>query len=702
MLYFSFQYLKVKHLYSSKYKVMFKNTIILLLFLLSGQYICAQESYSKFTAVLNTIDSPGARAKYILEYEQSSDISYHEEYTDFLEEAINYYLGQNAPDTILNLVTSVADHYIFSHQVNHQKAKEVLDLVIPYQKLISDTTAWTNYLVQRGEIAIYNNNFDDAIDIFKTILDVAVDTTQYSYSYAHLKLGEVYANHWNILKSIIHFNKASDLFLKQENVGMYLWTQSGLASLYSLNSLYKEANNARNIIYKVGVENKAFDIVTIAHLTAAMENKERNNQEKRLYHLKQANEYSKHQSTVQDYVKAVNYTFHTLYYTEKRQIDSSEFYFKKLENLYSPDKHGAWVKSYYLIGKASNYHLHGNYTAAENIILQLIKDAKTTRKASMRLRFYETLSTLYNEWGKRELELQALKNYSSLKDSLEDLRINNQFLYYNQLFESEKKDKTILQQEASIQLLSAQNKLILMRWAIVVLVIGVIFTVFYFYKSRKFAIQKNKLQENFSQRLISSQELEKSKISRDLHDGLSQQLILIKNRLDILGYNDVSEMVSGSLDELRSITRSLHPAILSNFGLTAALEYLCTNLNKYADDIEVSHHIERIDNLLDEEHELHLYRIVQEILNNILKHAECSTISISILPKKKDIFIRIQDNGKGFELEEAEISGLGMNSIRERSKIIGGHLEIQSKKNKGTVITLKIPVYERHKDSISR
>jgi signal transduction histidine kinase/ligand-binding sensor domain-containing protein len=207
----------------------------------------------------------------------------------------------------------------------------------------------------------------------------------------------------------------------------------------------------------------------------------------------------------------------------------------------------------------------------------------------------------------------------------------------------------------------------------------------------------------FSRQLIESQEAERKRIASELHDGLGQSLVIIKNRA-MLGLNkgddyarvarelgSISDSASQALDEVREITNNLRPQLLDRLGLTKAIQSM---LKKFAGVIEVESQIDSIDGLFTENEEISIYRIVQESVNNIIKHAGASKAVVEIKRGVKEVSITIRDNGKGFDMAtlDAERRTLGLVGLKERAQLLKGEIVIDSKPGAGTSIHVTVPV----------
>ena len=212
---------------------------------------------------------------------------------------------------------------------------------------------------------------------------------------------------------------------------------------------------------------------------------------------------------------------------------------------------------------------------------------------------------------------------------------------------------------------------------------------FYYYKNNA----ERKQNEAYTHNLIKGQEEERTRVARELHDSVGQKLMLLTKKTKAIGNSEMEFLASNTLEELRTISRGLHPATLERLGPTEAIKTMIDEVDTNT-TIFFTHDIEDIDACLSKEASLHLYRIIQEVLNNMVKHAEAKAASVTIEKKKNTIEVIIIDNGKGFEhSEKMKMSdSLGMKTLLERAKILRSRIDIKSQINKGTTVTLIIPI----------
>lgn len=219
------------------------------------------------------------------------------------------------------------------------------------------------------------------------------------------------------------------------------------------------------------------------------------------------------------------------------------------------------------------------------------------------------------------------------------------------------------------------------------------------YYRRVSQLKKEKqIQIEFSGQLIQSQEDERKRIASELHDSLGQDLLVIKN-LALLNKNkddqfeEISKTASVALDEVRRISYNLHPYQLDRLGLTKAIQSMFLNI-KDATTIKFDLQVDTIENLLSKDKEINIFRIIQECVNNILKHSEASAAAVNVQSIENQIRIEIADNGKGFDFQSAkeQSKGLGLKNLINRVSLLDGEIDFISSDVFATIVKIKIPV----------
>lgn len=213
-------------------------------------------------------------------------------------------------------------------------------------------------------------------------------------------------------------------------------------------------------------------------------------------------------------------------------------------------------------------------------------------------------------------------------------------------------------------------------------------------------------QQAFSRRLIASQENERKRIAAELHDSLGQRLVVIKNlsllllqdRPDIPALNqrqrekvaEISEEASGAVREVREIAYDLRPYRLDRLGLTAALQSMIETALT-ASSISFGIEMDNIDNVFPKADEINFYRIVQECVNNILKHSGATRAAVQIRRNGGGLTLTVRDDGKGFAHNvQAGMGGFGLMGISERAQLLGGRAGVESIPGEGTTVMIEI------------
>lgn len=218
-------------------------------------------------------------------------------------------------------------------------------------------------------------------------------------------------------------------------------------------------------------------------------------------------------------------------------------------------------------------------------------------------------------------------------------------------------------------------------------------------------------QEAFARQLIETQDHERARIAAELHDGLSQSLVIIKNRaLSSLKAPDdheraleqlreIAEASTHTIDEVREIIYDLHPVQLDRLGLTEAIGEMLGEIAE-THGLEISSEFDDINRLLSKDSANNLYRIVQESLNNIIKHAKAEKVAVLLKVHTGSLALTVKDDGQGFVPAEtqnhARRGGFGLTGIVERARLLGGESLIESAPGRGTTVSVTLPLKERH------
>lgn len=203
------------------------------------------------------------------------------------------------------------------------------------------------------------------------------------------------------------------------------------------------------------------------------------------------------------------------------------------------------------------------------------------------------------------------------------------------------------------------------------------------------------------------QEEERRRLARELHDGIGQTLTALKNHLTWLerqdgtlapdpGLEQAVHLASEALDDTRELSRLLRPPVLDDLGLAPALRWLGRTVSKrFPIDVEVD--AADLENRPAPEIETVVFRIAQEALTNSAKHANATRATLTLQTSGTSLELVVQDDGRGFEVaaklaEVDERTGIGLRGMRDRVELFGGHLQIRSSQEAGTVVSAQLPL----------
>ncbi len=314
---------------------------------------------------------------------------------------------------------------------------------------------------------------------------------------------------------------------------------------------------------------------------------------------------------------------------------------------------------------------------------------------------YKVMSEAYAGMGDYKSAFEQHKLFSTYSDSLFNLKRNEQVAEIQSKYETEKKEKENLQlqsKNAEQALMLSKQRLYLI--ALITVVIAVVLGTS-LYTSRNKLKQERLLNEEIQRQeslrlraVIESQEQERRRIAAELHDGLGQVLSAARvNLASAKGESEIKnslELIDRSCSDLREISHNMMPAALGKGGIVPAIEEMIGRINA-AGTTHFDLDVDGMDQRLPKETEVHLFRIAQELINNILKYAEAKEASVQLVRENNGITMMVEDNGKGFEKKQLEQgTGNGWYNILSRLKLINGEIEVDARPGSGAVFTIHL------------
>ncbi|MCW3463078.1 tetratricopeptide repeat-containing sensor histidine kinase [Chitinophaga nivalis] len=352
------------------------------------------------------------------------------------------------------------------------------------------------------------------------------------------------------------------------------------------------------------------------------------------------------------------------------------------------------------------------YAAATRYIDQAIGLAQQQPAGEVLLQAYLAASELKAARQQYAAAFALRKTYEHLHDSLtgDVTRKNVQQLEIQ--YQSEKKDRDL----AEKKLLLTQKDLLLQQknlWLILfliglILLLVVVFVVWQRFRHR-YRLQQQQLQTleaakalQVLEALMQGEEKERERLSRDLHDGIGGMLSAVKMHFSALrqehtclqengAYLHTLHMLDNAIGEVRKTAHNLMPEVLNSMGLANALAFFCNNVSHHR-QLDVRFYTDGRLQRFKAGFELSVYRIVQELVNNIIKHAHATTAIVQITQHRELLSITVEDNGRGFRQQAAEYTGMGLHHLASRITALNGTLDMTTVADQGTTVYMEFNV----------
>ncbi|MDW5288784.1 sensor histidine kinase [Formosa sp. PL04] len=544
--------------------------------------------------------------------------------------------------------------------------------------------------IDAGDSYYFVKEVDTAMSYYSKAKDYATKAgNDHVKAFAILYQGYTYTDEGDFAKASQHIQEASKIFQKVKDTFNIITSRNALSILYSANGFLKEAELERKEAIELGELSKNYGVLISIYANSATDNKKQGLQKERLINIHKAVAASE-KSDHLDYFRPI--LLHTLIiaYAENDSLDKARSYYKTLK-ADKKNTEGIYESNYYRASSRLAFAEKDYPSAVEwgKKYLDLVKATNNINNIEDGESFLADVYEKLNQYNEAYTHLKASKK---IEDSLKSVQKNNALSYYQTLYETNKRDQKIKDQNSEIKLLDEQHtrKAQLMWLSIIILI--ALFSIIYLYRSRKYSQKNALLQKTFAEDLIYSVEAERKRISSELHDSVGQSLLLIKNKIFLESENKTdTSLVDSAIDEVRTISQQLHPFQFEKLGLINSIKNTIENFQKnsnifYSEDIE----IETLE--ISKDKEIFIYRMLQECLNNVEKHSEAKACVINVENLKDAVLFEVKDNGTGFDVIEDSklLNSLGMKTLKERAQLIGAQLSINSVKGKGTTIQIKI------------
>ncbi|WP_157909899.1 sensor histidine kinase [Capnocytophaga cynodegmi] len=337
------------------------------------------------------------------------------------------------------------------------------------------------------------------------------------------------------------------------------------------------------------------------------------------------------------------------------------------------------------------------FDEAKQITQKLLKTSinKTIKKNQIRL-IYD-LANLEARLGNHNNAYDLMIKHDILKDSLMEENRKKMFADMEMQYRTAEKEKAIIQ-------LENKNKLnqILLYGGISLFGVITAWVLYAWNVNRKrtkkdFLLRKQQQEIEITHALMEGEQQERNRLARELHDGLGGRITGIKMNVEILSQNyekkeelqKIVKQLDIAIVELRNTAHNLDPSALQKYGLQTAISDFCQSLQNEKHNIKI--YTNGLSDLQDKKWQLSVYRIVQELLTNAVKHSQASEIQLQATFKDNLLLIEVEDNGKGFDPKSIS-RNMGLNNIEARVNYLGGKMEIYSEEGIGTTINIECKI----------
>ncbi len=355
--------------------------------------------------------------------------------------------------------------------------------------------------------------------------------------------------------------------------------------------------------------------------------------------------------------------------------------------------------------------LHGSLSAGMVMAKECLDFCEEINDKEGLNQMYVLLSEGYAKSGNFKKAYEFYRLYSLNNESLTSLERTKAIKNYEMLYETEKKDKEIAQQKGEIEKQKAEiqkrnNQLLLLASGLVIIVLLTILILYIYLKNKQLNFQriqvlKKEQETQMLKSVIEGEEKERKRVARELHDGLGAVLATVKMQISGIQhkfpeiessatYQKAELLIDEACRTVREISHNLMPNILEQQGLIFAMEDLChTFANHHKIDFDFIPYGD--EQLLPDELKITVFRITQELLKNIIKHAAAKAVIVQLTIEENEVILIVEDDGKGFDTATLQ-SGIGIENIRSRTAYLNGTLTLDTTIGQGTTFTIQFPL----------
>lgn len=554
---------------------------------------------------------------------------------------------------------------------------------------------WTTANLMGGRI-------EDAFETATRGLQLAKQGANYRYQYyAFRNMANVYrreANYDSALYYYLNVLKVSEAYLSDTFVSE---AYTGLGAYYAtIGDLDKaEANHLQALALRIKL-NDSVDMAN-SYNNLGIINRDREDYKKALTYYFKARDIYLAKTDSSDVAYIYNDIGAT--YSKSGILDSGDYYLQKSIGIRERMKEYIELAyTYNYLGE--NYERMGDLKNAELYIKKALALAVEIKNTKQNYEALESLSDFFARNKMYDSAYKYLQQYRFFRDSIRSMDDEKMIAELNTMYETEKKEKKIQEQQFE---LTKKNYLLTGSAALLAAISLLGYSGYRRYRLQQQAAMQEailKQQELATRAIIEAEENERKRIAGDLHDGVGQMMSAAKINLSSLSseiqfadeqkklrFENALKLVDDSCAEVRNVSHNIMPNSLLRNSLAAAVRDFINKIDNSV--LKINLHAEGLNEKIDENVEIMLYRIVQECVNNVIKHSGADTLDITLVNDAEEITATIEDNGKGFNTaDKSKFDGIGLKNIRTRVDYLKGTVEWDSSPGRGTVVSIHIPL----------
>ncbi|QEC43763.1 tetratricopeptide repeat-containing sensor histidine kinase [Pseudobacter ginsenosidimutans] len=571
---------------------------------------------------------------------------------------------------------------------------------------LKDTAVYARTWVQQGNVYADKGDYVSAQTFYEKGIEVYKSINHHrGIGGAYLNIGNLYNFQDKLEESISYYLKAVDMLEKAGTMEKVATTYNNIATTFSKLGQYEKSQQYTNKALPIALLKQ--DTLTLIQCYISLGTSEhhmKNNQASINWTKKAMLLSDKKMYAQGSYMTRANLSE---IYTERKMYDSALYYLYAAKPLAEQANDPYYLSSIYL-NYANTYYQLKQFSEAESFALKSIQTAHSVSNKESLMNGYNILTRIYAAMGKPEKSSTAFDQYILYHDSLRNYNMAEKVNQLETKFRTLQKDKDISEKMLAIEKQKAVLKkkdttILFIVTALVAIALIALLTVFALRQKQK--MQQQQLQSMAKEKeleaaraMIEGEESERARIARDLHDGAGSMLSAAKLQLEYISrksalsggaaeLKEITGLITDAATEVRTTAHNLMPAILYREGIHEAVSALCNKFNH--PPLEVEYHVIGEPVRFHPHFELMVYRTVQELMNNIVKHAGATHAMVQLSFGPEHFSVVVEDNGTGFDLSAANKNeGLGLTALQSKLKAFRGEMDLQSSES-GTSVNLE-------------